>query len=131
MHTPASTSQVERTRIRFRGAAAPRYDGAALRRRAAPSSRIGGARMRVIEAADVHRVLDFPALVAALRQAFGGPAGMPRRMVFRLDEGKHDAFAVLPAWNADVIGVKAFTYLPRSEERRVGKECRSGWWPDE
>src|SRR5206468_5437574 len=20
--------------------------------------------------------------------------------------------------------------LPRSEERRVGKECRSGWWPD-
>jgi 1-pyrroline-2-carboxylate reductase [NAD(P)H] len=68
--------------------------------------------MRVIEAADVHRVLDFPALVAALRQAFGGPAGMPRRMVFRLDEGKHDAFAVLPAWNADVIGVKAFTYLP-------------------
>jgi len=68
--------------------------------------------MRVIEAADVHRVLDFPALVAALRQAFGGPAGMPRRMVFRLDEGKDDAFAVLPAWNADVIGVKAFTYLP-------------------
>src|SRR5437016_6994554 len=23
-----------------------------------------------------------------------------------------------------------FTYLPRSEERRVGKECRSRWWPD-
>ena len=69
--------------------------------------------MRVIEAADVHRVLEFPALIEALRQAFSGPAGMPRRMVFRLDEGKsHDAFAVLPAWNAEVIGVKAFTYLP-------------------
>jgi 1-pyrroline-2-carboxylate reductase [NAD(P)H] len=69
--------------------------------------------MRVIEAADVHRVLDFPALVEALRQAFAGPAGMPRRMVFRLDEGKSpDAFAVLPAWNEEVIGVKAFTYLP-------------------
>jgi 1-pyrroline-2-carboxylate reductase [NAD(P)H] len=69
--------------------------------------------MRVIEAADVHRVLDFPSLIEALRRAFGGPAGMPRRMVFRLDEGKtSDAFAVLPAWNAEVIGVKAFTYLP-------------------
>lgn len=68
--------------------------------------------MRVIEAADVHRVLDFPALIEALRAAFGGPAGMPRRMVFRLEEGSHDAFAVLPAWTADVIGVKAFTYLP-------------------
>lgn len=72
-----------------------------------------GTWMRVIEAADVHRVLDFPALVEALRRAFGGPAGMPRRMVFRLDDGQsHDAFAVLPAWNAEVIGVKAFTYLP-------------------
>lgn len=70
--------------------------------------------MRIIEAADVHRVLDFPPLVEAIRAAFGGVAGMPQRMVFRLDEsdGKHDAFAVLPAWNADVIGVKAFTYLP-------------------
>src|SRR5438034_9793642 len=26
----------------------------------------------------------------------------------------------------DVFGIKG-----RSEERRVGKECRSGWWPDE
>lgn len=69
--------------------------------------------MRVIEADDVNRVLDFPALVEALRSAFGGPAGMPRRMVFRLGEDEsRDAFALLPAWNADVIGVKAFTYLP-------------------
>jgi 1-pyrroline-2-carboxylate reductase [NAD(P)H] len=68
--------------------------------------------MRVIEAQDVHRVLTFPALVEALRSAFGGPAGMPRRMVFKLEEGSHDAFAVLPAWTGEVIGVKAFTYLP-------------------
>jgi 1-pyrroline-2-carboxylate reductase [NAD(P)H] len=69
--------------------------------------------MRVIEAADVHRVLEFPELVEALRTAFGGAAGMPRRMVFRLDgDASHDAFAVLPAWNDQVIGVKAFTYLP-------------------
>jgi 1-pyrroline-2-carboxylate reductase [NAD(P)H] len=74
--------------------------------------------MRVIEAADVHRVMEFPALVEALRAAFGGPAGMPRRMVFRLDgDASHDAFAVLPAWNQDVIGVKAFTYLPSNREK--------------
>jgi 1-pyrroline-2-carboxylate reductase [NAD(P)H] len=69
--------------------------------------------MKVIEAADVHRVLEFPALIEALRSAFGGPAGTPRRMVFRLDgDASHDAFAVLPAWTGEVIGVKAFTYLP-------------------
>jgi 1-pyrroline-2-carboxylate reductase [NAD(P)H] len=70
--------------------------------------------MRVIEAADVHRVLEFPVLVEALRTAFAAPAGTPRRQVFRLDENDstHDAFALLPAWNDEVIGVKAFTYLP-------------------
>lgn len=70
--------------------------------------------MRMIEAADVHRALEFPVLVDALRHAFGAPAGTPRRTVFRLDENNetHDAFAVLPAWNDEVIGVKAFTYMP-------------------
>jgi 1-pyrroline-2-carboxylate reductase [NAD(P)H] len=34
-------------------------------------------------------------------------------MVFRLDgDASPDAFAVLPAWTEDVVGVKAFTYLP-------------------
>jgi 1-pyrroline-2-carboxylate reductase [NAD(P)H] len=70
--------------------------------------------MKSIEAADVHRVLTFPDLIAALRTAFGGPAGTPRRTVYQLDEHDphHSAFAVLPAWSAEVIGVKAFTYLP-------------------
>jgi 1-pyrroline-2-carboxylate reductase [NAD(P)H] len=70
--------------------------------------------MRFIQAADVHRVLEFTDLIDALRRAFGSPAGTPRRMVFRLDENDstHDAFALLPAWNDEVIGVKAFTYLP-------------------
>src|SRR5688572_31545622 len=30
--------------------------------------------------------------------------------------------SLLPGWNAEVAAVK-----PRSEERRVGKECRSRW----
>jgi len=69
--------------------------------------------VRVIEAADVHRVLEFPGLIDALRATFAGSSSMPRRMVFRLDEGRSsDAFALLPAWTAEVIGVKAFTYLP-------------------
>ena len=70
--------------------------------------------MKVIEADDVHRVLTFPVLIAALRKAFAEPAGTPRRTVYRLDEDDphHDAFAVLPAWTREVIGVKAFTYLP-------------------
>jgi 1-pyrroline-2-carboxylate reductase [NAD(P)H] len=69
--------------------------------------------MRILDARDVHRVLNFPDLVVALRDTFGAPAGTPRRMVFRLeDNGSADAFAVLPSWNAEAIGVKAFTYLP-------------------
>lgn len=69
--------------------------------------------MRILEAQDVHRSLNFPDLVTAVRDTFGAPAGTPRRMVFRLEEnGSNDAFAVLPSWNDDVIGVKAFTYLP-------------------
>ena len=42
---------------------------------------------------------------------------MPPRQVFLLDEDKgHEAFAVLPSWNEDLIGVKAFTYFPGAEE---------------
>jgi 1-pyrroline-2-carboxylate reductase [NAD(P)H] len=42
---------------------------------------------------------------------------MPPRTVFLLDESenKHDAFALLPAWNLSAIGVKAFTYFPKPE----------------
>jgi 1-pyrroline-2-carboxylate reductase [NAD(P)H] len=70
--------------------------------------------MKIVEADDVHRVLNFPDLVQALRATFGQPAGTPRRTVYQLDESDpyHDAFAVLPAWSSEVIGVKAFTYLP-------------------
>jgi 1-pyrroline-2-carboxylate reductase [NAD(P)H] len=76
------------------------------------------AELRVIEAADVHRVLEFPALIEALRAAFGGPASAPPRLMYRLvGDRSHDVFALLPAWNDDVIGVKAFTYLPGNSER--------------
>lgn len=75
--------------------------------------------MKIIEAEQVHGTLSFPALIEELRGVFGSGAGTPRRMVFRLDEeaGSHDAFALLPAWTSDVIGVKAFTYLPGNAAR--------------
>ncbi len=71
--------------------------------------------MRVIEATDVHRVLEFPILIEALRATFGGEASAPPRLMFRLDGPRsHDVFALLPAWSDDVVGVKAFTYLPEN-----------------
>lgn len=74
--------------------------------------------MRVIEAADVHRVLEFPILIEALRATFGGEASAPPRLMFRLDgASSHDVFALLPAWSGDVVGVKAFTYLPDNAEK--------------
>ncbi len=71
--------------------------------------------MQVIEAADVHRVLEFPIVIEALRATFGGEASAPPRLMYRLDGGRsHDVFALLPAWSEDVVGVKAFTYLPEN-----------------
>lgn len=73
--------------------------------------------MRIIEAGDVHDSLTYPAFVGALEQAFGGEFTMPARQVMRLDPsatGNHDAFAMLPAWNDEVIALKAFTYFPEN-----------------
>jgi 1-pyrroline-2-carboxylate reductase [NAD(P)H] len=61
-------------------------------------------------------------VIEALRSTFGGHASAPPRLMFRLDgEKSHDVFALLPAWSDDVIGVKAFTYLPDNarEDRDV------------
>ena len=70
--------------------------------------------MQVISAEQVHQSLNFPVLIAALDRAFAGTFHMPARQVFPLteQEDNHDAFAVLPSWNDEVIGVKAFTYFP-------------------
>lgn len=70
--------------------------------------------MKIIDAQQVNQVLDFPRLINALDAGFRQDFGMPQRQVFSLsnDPAKHDGFAVLPAWNEDVVGVKAFTYFP-------------------
>ncbi|KZN67603.1 ornithine cyclodeaminase family protein [Pseudoalteromonas luteoviolacea] len=70
--------------------------------------------MQQINRAQVKQALSFDKLIPALQQGFASDAGMPMRQVFELDDNptNYDAFAVLPAWNGEVIGVKAFTYFP-------------------
>jgi hypothetical protein len=74
--------------------------------------------MKVIEKEQVHKVLNFKDLIPALDKGFAGDFNMPKRQVFELAPGceKHNAFAVLPAWNEEVIGVKSFTYFPQNSD---------------
>lgn len=74
--------------------------------------------MQVIDKNQIDNALDFNTLLLAMREGFGQDFGMPKRNVYELDESNlsHDAFAVLPAWNEQVIGVKAFTYFPKNSE---------------
>ena len=72
--------------------------------------------MKVISAEEVHSALSYPELVDSLQEAYGAKYSMPPRQVFLLDENtNNDAFAVLPSWNDQFIGVKAFTYFPEAE----------------
>jgi 1-pyrroline-2-carboxylate reductase [NAD(P)H] len=71
--------------------------------------------VKIIEAGQVEQALNFPALIGALEAGFRSDFGMPPRQVFQLagaGSSSHDGFALLPAWNDTLIGVKAFTYFP-------------------
>lgn len=70
--------------------------------------------MKIIDANAVHAALSYPSLIDALQAAYAKKYNMPPRNVFLLDDqgGSHDAFALLPSWNDETIGVKAFTYFP-------------------
>lgn len=73
--------------------------------------------MKIITAEQVHAALGYPDLIDALGDAYAGEFSMPPRQVFLLDDNpeNHDAFAVLPSWGAEFIGVKAFTYFPTAQ----------------
>jgi len=76
--------------------------------------------MNVISAKQVHQSLNFADLVPLLKDSFSKPFHMPQRQVHLLapeDKSSHDAFALLPSWNEDVIGNKAFTYFPDNAEK--------------
>lgn len=70
--------------------------------------------MKIIGPEQVYATLTFPDLIDALQQAYAQPFQMPPRNVYLLDDNpdNHDAFALLPSWNHELIGIKAFTYFP-------------------
>ena len=73
--------------------------------------------MKVINFEQVQRNLTFDELIPLLKQSFSKPFHMPQRQVHLLapeDHNKHDAFALLPSWNDEVIGNKMFTYFPNN-----------------
>jgi 1-pyrroline-2-carboxylate reductase [NAD(P)H] len=73
--------------------------------------------MKVITAEQVHASLRYPDFIDSLCGAFAGRHTMPPRQVMLLDaaSGSHDAFAMLPSWNDEVIALKAFTYFPENQ----------------
>lgn len=72
--------------------------------------------LKVISSDHVHATLRYPDFIDTLDEAFAGPHTMPPRQVIPLDpgSGRHDAFAMLPCWNEEVIAQKAFTYFPEN-----------------
>ncbi|MCE9518100.1 MAG: ornithine cyclodeaminase family protein [Verrucomicrobia bacterium] len=73
--------------------------------------------MKTITADQVHAALHYPDFIDSLHESFAGSYTMPPRQVMLLDEasGSHDAFAMLPSWNDQVIALKAFTYFPGNQ----------------
>ena len=73
--------------------------------------------MKIISREQVQSSLNFAELIPLLKNSFSKPFHMPQRQVHLLspeDDNKHDAFALLPSWNEDVIGNKMFTYFPNN-----------------
>lgn len=70
--------------------------------------------MQIISAEQVHSTLSYPSFIDALEETFASDYTMPPRQVMLLDDkpDNHDAFAMLPSWNDEVIALKAFTYFP-------------------
>src|SRR5207253_4851846 len=65
-------------------------------------------------------------LYCLLRSARAGEAILPPRLVHDQRDGVGKVQAPVPRAHRD-----GELPLARSEERRVGKECRSRWWPDQ
>lgn len=76
--------------------------------------------MKIINADEVHSALDFNTLIPILRKAFTTSFNMPPRQVYDLDPDSNssEGFALLPCWNDDVIGMKAFTHFPDNSDKK-------------
>lgn len=70
----------------------------------------------LLDAAAVHRALDYPRLIERLRHAFTAGAEVPPRHVHAL--GADDRLLLMPAWRAgEAIGVKIVTVFPGNPAR--------------
>ena len=80
-------------------------------------SRVIRGLMKIFTADQVERVLSRPDFLETLASTFRGNFTMPPRQVMPLvpEGGGREAFAMLPAWNDEVIALKAFTYFPENE----------------
>jgi len=85
--------------------------------------------MRLIDADTVHRLLDYPGLVEALRRAHAAP--MPDARELFMEEpgntGRGHGFIVLPAWRAgDMLGVKLVTIFPGNPDGKPPLPANQG-----
>lgn len=80
--------------------------------------------MRVVSAADVDRLLDFPGLIEAIRAGFAGTVFAPQRHHHQIPRpGGADATIILmPAWlqsSDGFVGVKIVTVFPDNGAKRM------------
>lgn len=67
-----------------------------------------------LDAKQIVDCLTMDGLINSMRASYQQPAMIPQRRVMPLEESSYEAFALLPAWNQDLITVKAFTYFPEN-----------------
>ena len=75
--------------------------------------------MRIVDAEAIHRLLDFPSLIAALREMFHDGAEVPPRHHHAIDplapgpDGSPGTLLLMPAWRTgEALGVKIVTVFP-------------------
>jgi alanine dehydrogenase len=73
--------------------------------------------LQIFSADQVHAALPWRALVDQLAHAFAQGAEVPVRHAHGL--GNADALLLMPAWNADAIGVKLVTVMPGNAARHA------------
>jgi ornithine cyclodeaminase/alanine dehydrogenase-like protein (mu-crystallin family) len=76
--------------------------------------------LRFYPADEVEAALDYPALIAALCQAFRAGASAPLRHVHRVNAKEDGRLLLMPAWReGSEIGVKLVTVFPRNSGRAL------------
>src|SRR3712207_2137483 len=81
--------------------------------------------MRVVPAAEIDRVLAFPALIEALAEAFRGDVVTPIRHHHEIERaGAHGTLLLMPAWTGPAapdgyVGVKVVSVFPDNGARNL------------